>query len=180
MNSDRTLFPFYYYGLPVCGNTDFKEVVYELGEMLTGNSLFDTVYNPVMDMNDLTCKVACKKKIANEYDYKIYKWVIDEMYTSTWFADGLPAARNLTYLGESSYYEKVWHEAGIPIGDKYMVNDQWKYKIYNHLTFVIHVHKSHSALNKDGNYYSVVDFNIVPYRYIYINHLVSNILMRII
>ena len=160
MISSRTLFPFNYYALSVCGNDNYSQVFHELGEILTGDIVYTSVYDTLMNKNGTFCKIACKKNPLSEYDSELIKWMIDQDYTTTWYADGLPAGRNLSLYGQST--NDVLHELGIPLGDKVYINDKYKSKIYNHFTFNIFVHHDHKSKNK--NTYSVVEFNIVPYR----------------
>jgi hypothetical protein len=136
---------------------------HELGEILTGDVLYTTVYDPLMNMNGAMCQLVCKKKVGQEFDYPIYKWLIEQEYKATWYADALPAGLNQTYTGDVSKSNIILHESGIPLGEKVEVNNKSKIKLYNHLTFIISVHKSHNTETSDNLYY-IVEFNIVPYR----------------
>jgi hypothetical protein len=159
MFSEKTLFPFNYYNLPVCGNENAKEVFHELGEILTGHSLFESVYK--QDISNSFCKLACNKKL-DKFQAELLKWIIDEDYKINWYADGLPAALDLTFSDEP-HTNNVVHEGGIPVGEKILYNGLWKYKLYNHYTFKIYVnHIVNPGPITDT--YSVVEFNIVPWR----------------
>jgi hypothetical protein len=174
LKSERTLFPFEYHLLPVCGNTDVKETYHsELGEILTGDKVYSTQYDTVLNTSGTFCNMLCKKTI-NEYDYNLYKWIIIQEYTSYWYADALPAGLNMAYFkGDVNQLYQVNHEKGIPVGEILKKNGEFdvdqdgnfKIKIYNHLTFIISLHKSHSIKIKE-DMYSVVDFSIIPYRYL--------------
>jgi hypothetical protein len=162
--SERTLFAFNYYNLPVCGDRSSAQTIHhELGEILTGDSIYSTIYNPIIGKN-LTgtyCQYACKKTIGKEYDYTLYKWLIEQQYKAYFFADALPAGLNMGYIGDPSRINVIQHEGGIPIGEKVTSADETLYKVYNHLTFIISLHKSHTQ--GEGLYY-VVEFNIMPFR----------------
>ena len=160
MFSEKTLFPFSYYNLPVCGDDNVKEVFHELGEILTGHSLYESIYNP--DISNSYCQLACKKNIT-QFQADLLKWIIDEDYTINWYADGLPAALDLTFSDEP-HSSNVIHEGGIPVGEKILHNGEWKYKIYNHYTFKILINKNKKSPKDKDETYSIVEFNIVPWR----------------
>jgi hypothetical protein len=153
---------------------------HELGQILTGDTTYTTKYDLQMNINGTFCQTVCKKKFDNERDFKFYKWAIEQEYKATWYADGLPGGLNLVYLkGDEKMQNEVLHESGIPLGDKVYVNDETRLKIYNHLTFIISVHKHHSKDSSSSeDLYSVVDFSMIPYRYDIIN-IVLNILMKL-
>lgn len=159
MFSEKTLFPFSYYNLPVCGNENVKEVFHELGEILTGHSIYESIFSPTIANS--FCQVACKKAPLDKFQSELLKWIIDEEYTINWYADGLPAALDLTFSDEP-HINNVLHEGGIPVGEKILVDGEYKFKIYNHYTFKIFV--NHNTKGKDKDSYSVVEFNIVPWR----------------
>ncbi len=158
--SEKTLFPFNYYNLPVCGDENVKEVFHELGEILTGHSVFETIYNP--DISNTFCKLACKKKL-DKFQSELLQWIIDQEYTINWYADGLPAALDLTFSDEP-HTSNVLHEGGIPVGERVLEDGLWKYKIYNHYTFKIFINHNNKKLKNEEESYSIVEFNIVPWR----------------
>jgi hypothetical protein len=107
---------------------------------------------------DEYCKVLCKKKIESNYEEKIYEWMIEREYTSSWFLDSLPAGLNYTYKN-GIHSDRVLHDFGIPVGEQYGIDT--KPFIYNHLTFEIFVNSD----NKSKKPFSIVEFNIIPWRY---------------
>lgn len=127
-----------------------------LGEILTGDYSFSTHYEISM-MKSEFCKVLCRRKIVNEYEEKIFNWMIEREYTSSWYLDSLPAGLNYTYKN-GIHSDRVLHDFGIPIGEQYGLDT--KVFIYNHLTFEIFVNHDKKA-NKP---YSIVEFNIIPWR----------------
>jgi hypothetical protein len=160
MFSEKTLFPFSYYNIPVCGNDNVKEVFHELGEILTGHSIYETIYSP--DISNSFCQIACKRKIDN-FQVELMKWIIEQEYTIKWYADGLPAALDLTFTDEPNT-DNIIHEGGIPVGEKILDDGVWRFKIYNHYTFKIFVNHNTKNSKQNEDSYSVVEFNIVPWR----------------
>jgi hypothetical protein len=107
---------------------------------------------------DEYCKVLCKRKIESNYEEKIYEWMIEREYTSSWFLDSLPAGLNYTYKN-GIHSDRVLHDFGIPIGEQFGIDTQAY--IYNHLTFEIFVNND----SKSTNPFTIVEFNIIPWRY---------------
>jgi hypothetical protein len=162
MFSQKTLFPFDYYDLPVCGKNEATQIFHELGEILTGHTISSTIYNPVINKVNTICQIACIRQPLSDYQSELYNWLIQENYRAPWYADNLPAGLNMSMSGMHS--SDILYDNGIPLGEIIYFNDLTKFKLYNHLTFNIHVHRDHSNLKNDT--FSVVEFNIVPYRYI--------------
>ncbi len=158
LESIRTQFPFSYFYLPVCRKNISDSINQEsqsLGEVLTGESTFISDYDANFLENEY-CKVLCKRKL-NEFDMDIFKWMVEQEYTSNWFLDDLPAGRNLTMHGE--IIDSVMHDSGIPVGSKHFSNAEETLKIYNHFTFNIFYNKDDKSNKK-----SIVEFSIVPFR----------------
>jgi hypothetical protein len=159
MFSQKTLFPFDYYDLPVCGKNETTKILHELGEILSGHTISSTVYRAIIG-KDSICQVLCKRQPLSEYQSELYRWLIQENYRVEWYADNLPAGLNMSMSG--MYSSDILYEGGIPLGEMIYYNELTKFKLYNHLTFNILVHRDHNNVNNDT--YSIVEFNIVPYR----------------
>jgi hypothetical protein len=137
-----------------------------LGEILTGETIYNSNYVAALnkDLTGTYCQFACKKKIRKEYDFTLYRWVIEQEYNAYFYADALPAGLNQAYLGEINKINVIQHEGGIPVGKKVFEDEKTRYKVFNHFTFIISLHKSQSHSQNNDNLYYVVEFNIIPYR----------------
>ena len=152
LSSINGIIPFSYEKLKIC---DIKKVVKAedtLGEILTGEKIFNTGYVAKTGNNSL-CEVLCYNQFDQESSHLI-KTLIKSNYFINWYLDKLPAGL-INYNKEKK--TTIDYFKGIPLG--YMEND--KFFIYNHLQF-------HILINEiNDEKFNVVGFNILP---ISINH----------
>ena len=152
LSSINGIIPFSYDKLKIC---DIKKVVKAedtLGEILTGEKIFNTGYVAKTGNNSL-CEVLCYNQFDQESSHLI-KTLIKSNYFINWYLDKLPAGL-INYNKENK--TTIDYFKGIPLG--YMEND--KFFIYNHLQF-------HILINEiNDEKFNVVGFNILP---ISINH----------
>ena len=152
LSSINGIIPFSYEKLKIC---DIKKVVKAedtLGEILTGEKIFNTGYVAKTGNNSL-CEVLCYNQFDQESSHLI-KTLIKSNYFINWYLDKLPAGL-INYNKEKQ--TTIDYFKGIPLG--YMEND--KFFIYNHLQF-------HILINEiNDEKFNVVGFNILP---ISINH----------
>jgi transmembrane 9 superfamily protein 2/4 len=154
MNSVETQIPFSYYYLNISHPIDLKKEDEGLSEIFTGDYNYITNYQVNINKDEF-CK-HLDSKLFQQYDTYLFKWMIDRDYRVNFYLDKLPAGFNFTMDTDVHYY------GGIPIGYKEFqkYDGSYKYVIYNHFTFNVHV-------NKNNNKYSVVSFYIYP---LSINH----------
>ena len=152
LSSINGIIPFSYEKLKIC---DIKKVVKAedtLGEILTGEKIFNTGYVAKTGNNSL-CEVLCYNQFDQESS-NLIKTLIKSNYFINWYLDKLPAGL-INYNKEKK--TTIDYFKGIPLG--YMEND--KFFIYNHLQF-------HILINEiNDEKFNVVGFNILP---ISINH----------
>ena len=152
LSSINGIIPFSYEKLKIC---DIKKVVKAedtLGEILTGEKIFNTGYVAKTGNNSL-CEVLCYNQFDQESSHLI-KTLIKSNYFINWYFYKIPAGL-INYNKEKK--TTIDYFKGIPLG--YMEND--KFFIYNHLQF-------HILINEiNDEKFNVVGFNILP---ISINH----------
>ena len=148
LSSINGIIPFSYEKLKIC---DIKKVVKAedtLGEILTGERIFNTGYMATMGNNSL-CEVLCYNQFDEE-SLKLAKTLINRNYFINWYLDKLPAG--LITFNKDYNKTSVDYFQGIPLG--YIENE--KYYIFNHLQF-------HILINEIKNKkYNIVGFNILP------------------
>ena len=148
LSSKRGIIPYSYTRLNICNSPRIKKVEDTLGEILTGDTYYNTEYLTKVN-KDMLCVILCYNKFT-EKDVSFYQKLIRRKYFGNWMVDKLPAG-TLFYNSETKQTIIKYFE-GIPIG--FIENNQ--YYIYNHLQF-------HILLNKiDEDSYNVVGFNILP------------------
>ena len=149
LSSKIAVIPFGYNHLQIC-NPKKDTKIYTLGEILTGEELFDTDYYANTNVNK-TCETICHNSFSEE-NINSLKKMIKREYHSNWYIDNLPAG----YFSCDSENNKcnINYFQGIPLG--YYDKVDKKYYIYNHLRF-------HILINEIGNNkYNIVGFNIFP------------------
>jgi len=148
LSSINGIIPFSYEKLKIC---DVKKVIKAedtLGEILTGERIFNTGYIAKTGNNSL-CEVLCYNQFDQE-SLNLIKTLIKRNYFINWYMDKLPAGL-ITYNKDKNS-ASVDYFQGIPLG--YIENEQ--FYIYNHLQF-------HILINEINNKkYNIVGFNILP------------------
>jgi transmembrane 9 superfamily protein 2/4 len=150
LESTLTQLPFEYYYLNFCPPESLIKADENLAEHLAGELIENTPYTLQMQKT-LYCEDLCHKS-SNRVELKAFEWMIKNQYTSNWVLDNLPAAYRVTVEQNEKNY--IIYQKGIPIG--FEVND--KVYVYNHLHFIIKVHKE---AKKEA--WKIVGFQIQPF-----------------
>uniref|UniRef100_A0A3P8NY85 Transmembrane 9 superfamily member n=1 Tax=Astatotilapia calliptera TaxID=8154 RepID=A0A3P8NY85_ASTCA len=165
LTSSRTQLPYEYYSLPFCKP---KKVFYKgenLGEVLRGDRIVNTLYNVEMS-KDKKCELVCEKRKLNIDESKLMAERIQEEYYVHLIADNLPVATRLEYPsregGEEEDQKKdtikdVQFEHGYRLG----FFDKNKFYLHNHLSFILYFHKE-KLVEGDLHDYRVVRFEVIP------------------
>uniref|UniRef100_A0A3Q4N3Q0 Transmembrane 9 superfamily member n=1 Tax=Neolamprologus brichardi TaxID=32507 RepID=A0A3Q4N3Q0_NEOBR len=165
LTSSRTQLPYEYYSLPFCKP---KKVFYKgenLGEVLRGDRIVNTLYNVAMS-KDKKCELVCEKRKLNIDESKLMAERIQEEYYVHLIADNLPVATRLEYPsregGEEEDQKKdtikdVQFEHGYRLG----FFDKNKFYLHNHLSFILYFHKE-KLVEGDLHDYRVVRFEVIP------------------
>ena len=153
LSSINGIIPFSYEKLKICDISKVVKAEDTLGEILTGEKIFNTGYLAKTGNNSL-CEVLCYNQFDQDSS-NLIKTLIKSNYFINWYLDKLPAG--LISFNKETQSTSIDYFKGIPLG--YMDND--KYYIYNHLQF-------HILINEiNDKKFNVVGFNILP---ISINH----------
>ncbi|KAK1289564.1 hypothetical protein QJS10_CPB18g00755 [Acorus calamus] len=157
LSSTKTQLPYDYYFLDFCNPNKIVNSAENLGEVLRGDRIENSIYTFKM-RTDESCKVACRKTLSAE-SAKNFKEKIDDDYRVNMILDNLPVAVNRLKKDGSHSYEHGF-QIGLkgPGGSK----KDAKYYINNHLSFKVMYHKD---LETDEA--RIVGFEVTP---ISINH----------
>ena len=148
LSSIDGIIPFSYAKLKICDPNKITKIEDTLGEILTGERIFNTGYYAKTG-NDSFCQILCLNQFDQE-SLNLIKRLIKGNYFINWYLDKLPAGI-LTYNKETQE-TSIDYFKGIPLG--YIENDI--YYIYNHLQF-------HILINEESkNKFNIVGFNILP------------------
>ena len=148
LSSIDGIIPFSYSKLKICNTDKIVKIEDTLGEILTGEKIFNTGYEAKTG-NDSFCEILC----YNQFDVEslnLIKRLIKGNYFINWYLDKLPAG--ILSYNKNTQETSIDYFKGIPLG--YIENDI--YYIYNHLQF-------HILINEESrNKFNIVGFNILP------------------
>uniref|UniRef100_A0A8C7P153 Transmembrane 9 superfamily member n=1 Tax=Oncorhynchus mykiss TaxID=8022 RepID=A0A8C7P153_ONCMY len=171
LTSSRTQLPYEYYSLPFCQPDKVVYKAENLGEVLRGDRIVNTLYSVLMTQ-DRKCEVVCAKLKLNVQQSKLVAERIQEEYyraceSSTIGSiqlDNLPVATRLEFnpnieagAEDKEVVKDVQFEHGYRLG----FTDNNKFYLHNHLSFIIYYHKEKLEEGEEHNY-RVVRFEVVP------------------
>ena len=151
LTSVTNIMPYNYYRLGICKPDKFKREEDTLGELLSGNTLYKSDYEVIMNKTEY-CKVLCTESFDAKKINTI-TMIYQRKYMSNWYADKLPAGLKKVYSPTNS---SIDYNSGVPFAYQATVNGIEQLYLYNHLQFRIQIHKT----GEDS--YEIVGFNILP------------------
>ncbi|KAL2251096.1 transmembrane 9 superfamily member 7 [Sesamum indicum] len=159
LSSTKTQLPYDYYFLSYCKPPKIRNRAENLGEVLRGDRIENSVYSFSMRKPE-SCKIACRVKLTAA-SAKSFKKKINDDYRVNMILDNLPVAvvRQRKDGGERRIYER-----GFQVGfkGKYSGSKDQRYFINNHLNFKVKYHP-----DPDADAARVVGFEVTP---LSINH----------
>ncbi|KAL2501298.1 Transmembrane 9 superfamily member 7 [Forsythia ovata] len=153
LTSTKTQLPYDYYFLSYCKPPKIRNSAENLGEVLRGDRIENSVYSFHM-REQKSCKVACRVKL-DSVSAKNFKEKIDDDYRVNLILDNLPVA----VLWQSRDEKPAVYEHGFRVGFKAKfsgMKDQ-RYFIFNHLNFKVKYHQ-----DPDTDTALVVGFEVTP------------------
>uniref|UniRef100_A0A8C5N436 Transmembrane 9 superfamily member n=1 Tax=Gouania willdenowi TaxID=441366 RepID=A0A8C5N436_GOUWI len=166
LTSSRTQLPYEYYSLPFCKP---QHVVYKgenLGEVLRGDRIVNTLYNVKVN-KDKQCEMVCNKKSLSITESKLVAERIQDEYYVHLIADNLPVATRLEFYpnreagAEEEQKRDVVKDIQYEHGYRLGFVDNNKIYLHNHLSFILYFHKEKLEESETHNY-RVVRFEVVP------------------
>eukprot|EP00249_Psilotum_nudum_P014615 c24917_g1_i1 orf=406-2349(+) len=157
LTSIKTQLPYDYYSVPYCKPGRIENSAENLGEVLRGDRIENSIY--VFHMReDKLCNVVCRTEELVADHAKKFQDKIDDQYYVNMILDNLPVAV-LKQRQEGSTVFKSY-ERGFPVGFKatYIEGGEEKYFIYNHLSFTVLYH-----MDADSMASRIVGFEVTPY-----------------
>ncbi|KAK6139619.1 hypothetical protein DH2020_026643 [Rehmannia glutinosa] len=159
LSSTKTQLPYDYYFLSYCKPPKIRNRAENLGEVLRGDRIENSVYSFSMREPE-SCKVACRVKLTAS-SAKNFKKKINDDYRVNMILDNLPVAVLWQRKDES---DRKIYERGFRVGfkGKFSGGKDQRYFIYNHLNFKVKYHP-----DPDTETSRVVGFEVTP---LSINH----------
>ncbi|XP_075509028.1 transmembrane 9 superfamily member 7-like [Primulina tabacum] len=154
LSSTKTQLPYDYYFLRYCKPQNVRNGAENLGEVLRGDRIENSVYTFNMKV-PLSCKIACRVTL-DASAAKNFNKKIDEDYRVHMILDNLPIA--VVWQTMDGSQQKIY-ERGFRVGFKktFSGSKDQKHFIYNHLSFKIKYHP-----DPDANTARVVGFEVFP------------------
>lgn len=123
LTSVHTQLPYKYYYLPFCKPDQIIDKVENLGEILRGDRIENSLYQIHAKVDDQPCKVLCdkeynKKQIASFADF------VEKEYRVHWIVDNLPAAVPRSLQDPSTGKTTTIYESGYPLGFTEEIEDK--------------------------------------------------------
>ncbi|KAF0694990.1 Aste57867_14159 [Aphanomyces stellatus] len=165
ITSTKTLVPYEYYYLPFCAPSAPEEQQENLGEIMSGDAIMDSMY--VLHMNhEVRCQVLCKPMSYTPEKTELFIEMIENEYYVQWILDNLPVLyQDPSYGVDQSAQNKdpsaplsAAYHRGFPVGE---VDSEGKYFLYNHVRIIVLTHADPYA-EVDLPKWRVVGFEVVP------------------
>lgn len=153
INSVKTLIPYEYYYLPFCSPMAPREQKENLGEIMAGDAIMDSLYTLKMK-KDAICQVLCKPRTYSPGESKKFISMIKDEYFAQWIVDNLPVLYRDPVEGPNGPLKR-----GFPLGEK---DANGNYFLYNHVRIVILYNDDQYVEENEPPAYRVVGFEVVP------------------
>ncbi|XP_008401729.1 transmembrane 9 superfamily member 4-like [Poecilia reticulata] len=166
LTSSRTQLPYEYYSLPFCKPGSVLYKAENLGEVLRGDRIVNTLYNVKMN-EDKKCELMCSKKKLNVEESKLVAERIQEEYYVHLIADNLPVATRLEFYpnretgGDEEQKKVADKDVQFEHGYRLGFVDNNKFFLHNHLSFILYFHREKVEEGETHNY-RVVRFEVEP------------------
>jgi len=168
IDSVKTQLPFEYYALPFCQPADITNAAENLGEVLRGDRIENSLYQLFMNVEE-SCKILCRQKYNEEQMEEFAEKVQDE-YRVHWIVDNLPAATRVVRDVSDGNVLTYSYERGYPLGfvggTEIMRNKFIEVGvpyIHNHVRLIVKYHKDKDSFSGTR----VVGFEVEPFS---VNH----------
>jgi transmembrane 9 superfamily protein 2/4 len=139
LTSTKTQVPYDYYSLPFCQPKRMGLQHENIGEVMSGDRIENSVYGMLMKETK-TCAAACAKKLS-QHDSAAFKTAIAGEYRAHWMVDGLPVGSFEASPGGGG--QSVFSR-GFPIGfmrpDPVRPKTGVKHYLNNHFRIVLQYH----------------------------------------
>ncbi|KAL6495926.1 Transmembrane 9 superfamily member 7 [Orobanche gracilis] len=159
LSSTKTQLPYDFYFLKYCKPKKIRNVAENLGEVLRGDRIENSVYTFHM-RDEQSCTVACKVKLDAQAA-KDFKEKIEDEYGANMILDNLPVAV-LRQRRDGSTLTTYEHGFRVGFKGNYPGSKDEKFFIHNHLSFRVMYHR-----DPETDSARIVGFEVTP---ISINH----------
>ncbi|OIW14971.1 hypothetical protein TanjilG_30690 [Lupinus angustifolius] len=154
LTSIKTQLPYTYYSLPYCSPPKIQDSAENLGEVLRGDRIENSLYAFKMREPQM-CNVVCNRKLDAK-TAKEFKEKINDEYRVNMILDNLPLVVPLKRNDQDSTVYQLGFHVGLK--GQYSGSKEQKFFIHNHLAFTV---KYHRDLQTDST--RIVGFEVKPF-----------------
>lgn len=174
ITSVKTLLPYEYYDMPFCKPTLEKEAQENLGEIMAGDAIMNSLYVVQMKKNS-HCNVLCAPMTySSQVLTDTFVDKIEDNYFVDWVVDNLPVLYRKSRETDPSLLEPKNEDGtlvkdesvkrGFPLGEK---DFQGRYFLYNHVKIIIYVNQDPTLEiqgdeKKAEDKWRIVGFEVTP------------------
>ena len=131
LTSVTNIMPYNYYRLGICKPDKYKREEDTLGELLSGNTLYKSDYEVIMNKTEY-CKVLCMETF-NAKKINTIKMIYQRKYMSNWYADKLPAGLKKVHSPTNT---SIDYNSGVPFAYHTIVNGIEQLYLYNQFLYL--------------------------------------------
>eukprot|EP00494_Astrolonche_serrata_P028892 UN29159 len=143
LESVDTQLPYAYYDLPFCKPEQIILAAENLGEVLTGEVIENSVFDIKM-LKTEACKVQCRQLYTHD-EVKNFQHKIEQEYRVNFIVDNLPAATKYRSITPDENGHEIYvYEKGYALGFKNVEQRNTRYFLYNHVDLILKYHKDES------------------------------------
>ncbi|BAF20136.1 transmembrane 9 superfamily member 9 [Oryza sativa Japonica Group] len=157
LSSIKTQLPYSYYSLPFCRPATIVDSAENLGEVLRGDRIENSLY--VFEMREpRLCQIVCKTALTHQ-EAKDFREKIDDEYRINMILDNLPLVVPIRSLLDD-HDAPTSYQLGVHVGIKgqYAGSNEEKHFIYNHLSFLVKYHR-----DENTDLARIVGFEVKPF-----------------
>jgi len=157
LSSTKAQLPYEYYSLPYCRPSKIISSAENLGEVLRGDRIENSLYQLEMRLDE-QCKITCRIDALSARQANAFKSKIEDEYRVNMILDNLPIA--MVKMREDQGMQVKTYERGYPVGFKAAIEEggEEKYFLHNHLRFTILYHR-----DMETDLSRIVGFEVEPF-----------------
>nr|CCA22643.1 endomembrane protein 70like protein putative [Albugo laibachii Nc14] len=157
ITSTNTLVPYEYYYLPFCAPLSTNEQHENLGEIMAGDAIMDSLY--IIEMNKNTqCRVLCKPRVYTVQESMEFTNKIEDEYYAQWIVDNLPVLYSSPFDTVATTDSQTNYRRGYPIGEI----DENGYMLNNHVRITLLINEDPYVTDTNAMKWRIVGFEVVP------------------
>lgn len=159
ISSVKNQLPYEYYSLPYCRPEKIQQSAENLGEVLRGDRIENSLYQIQMRVDE-QCKILCRIPALTTAQSNAFRAKIEDDYRVNMILDNLPVAMVKMRKDERSGTLIKTYERGYPVGFRASLEGQTEIKffLHNHLRYTILYHK-----DAETDLARIVGFEVEPF-----------------